>query len=109
MSAVQDSATGLDWLVVAKSAGANGIRYRKNAALVKFLAEIGVQHATDAALREQRDELLAALVVAHDAIREMFRYFDGGETRGSYDGRPERNQLRKAGDATRRAIAKARS
>lgn len=60
-------------------------------------------------LREQRDELLEALTVADDAIREMFRYFDGGETRGSYDGRPERDQLRKAGVATRIAIAKARS
>jgi len=44
------------------------------------------------------------LKVADDAINEMFRYFDGGETRGSYDGKPERNQLRKAGYKTRAAF-----
>lgn len=55
---------------------------------------------------QQQAELVAhaeamagALDQAHDAIKEMFRYYDGGETRGSYDGRPERNQLRKAGYA----------
>ena len=52
-------------------------------------------------------ELLEALRVADDAIKEMFRYYDGGETRGSYDGKPERAQLRKAGYTARAAIAKA--
>lgn len=46
--------------------------------------------AENVALRE-------ALRIASEAITEMFRYYDGGETRGSYDGKPERNQLRKAG------------
>lgn len=40
------------------------------------------------------------------AIDEMFRYYDGGETRGSYDGKPERAQLRKAGYTARAALAK---
>lgn len=52
-------------------------------------------------------ELMDALRTADAAIKEMFRYYDGGETRGSYDGKPERAQLRKAGYATSRAIAKA--
>jgi hypothetical protein len=49
-------------------------------------------------------QLREVLKAADDAIAEMFRYFDGGETRGSYDGKPERNQLRKAGYATRAAL-----
>lgn len=52
-------------------------------------------------------ELVEALKTADDAIREMFRYYDGGEMRGSYDGKPERNQLRKAGYITRAALTKA--
>ncbi len=53
------------------------------------------------------ETLTATLKVCDDAINEMFRYFDGGETRGSYDGKPERNQLRKAGYAARAMLAKA--
>lgn len=49
--------------------------------------------------------LVEALEKADDAIKEMFRYFDGGETRGSYDGKPERNQLRKAGYAITAALS----
>ena len=52
-------------------------------------------------------ELMDALREADAAIKEMFRYYDGGETRGSYDGKPERAQLRKAGYTARAAIAKA--
>lgn len=62
--------------------------------------------AVEAALAG-RGELMDALRTADAAIKEMFRYYDGGETRGSYDGKPERAQLRKAGYATSRAIAKA--
>lgn len=58
-----------------------------------------------ARLREERRGLVEALKVADDAIKEMFRYYDGGETRGSYDGKPERAQLRKAGYATSAMIA----
>jgi len=51
------------------------------------------------------NEVVKALEAADGAIREMFRYFDGGETRGSYDGKPERAQLRKAGYRTTAALA----
>lgn len=61
------------------------------------------------AKRDAAPEMFEALKQADDAIREMFRYFDGGETRGSYDGRPERDQLRKAGYATRAALASAQA
>jgi len=54
-------------------------------------------------------ELEAGLRTASDAINEMFRYFDGGETRGSYDGRPERDQLRKAGYALNALLSPERS
>lgn len=57
-------------------------------------------------LSQGEARLREALEVCDDAIREMFRYYDGGETRGSYDGKPERAQLRKAGYAARAAIMK---
>lgn len=66
---------------------------------------IRLQDERIARLREERRRLVEALKVADDAIKEMFRYYDGGETRGSYDGKPERAQLRKAGYATRAMIA----
>lgn len=53
-------------------------------------------------------ELVEALGLASSAIDEMFRYFDGGETRGSYDGKPERAQLRKAGYAIKPVLTRAR-
>lgn len=65
--------------------------------------------ATTPAPREMEADLVEAvkaLATADAAIKEMFRYYDGGETRGSYDGRPERDQLRKAGYAVRATLAK---
>lgn len=56
-------------------------------------------------MHPQQTEVVEALEKADAAIREMFRYYDGGETRGSYDGKPERAQLRKAGYATTKALA----
>jgi hypothetical protein len=53
---------------------------------------------------EEIARLREALKVAEDAINEQFRYWDGGETRGSYDGKPERHGLRRA-----QAIARAAS
>lgn len=53
---------------------------------------------------ERINTLTKALKEADSAITEMFRYFDGGETRGSYDGKPERNQLRKAGYTVRAVL-----
>ena len=70
-------------------------------------------------LREQRTDLAAlkaeverknkALREAGEAIAEYFRYLHGGETRGSYDGKPEREGLRKAGYAVSRALAPAKA
>lgn len=45
-----------------------------------------------------------ALTTANDAIAEYLRYLDGGEMRGSYDGKPERDGLRRASYATRAAL-----
>ena len=61
-------------------------------------AHIDAQAAEIARLRE-------ALAKSEDAMREMFRYYDGGETRGSYDGKPERAQLRTAWQIARAALA----
>lgn len=52
--------------------------------------------------------LLAALEMAEHAIAEYYRYFTGGETRGSYDGKPERRQLWEARYKARAAIAAAK-
>ena len=57
------------------------------------------------ALRAERGRMENGLKVAEDAMREMFRYYDGGETRGSYDGKPERNGLRKAWHEVRSILA----
>lgn len=46
-----------------------------------------------------------ALQEAHDAIAEYYRYWTGGETRGSYDGKPERARLWKAQQQARTALA----
>lgn len=52
--------------------------------------------------------LLAALEAAESAIAEYYRYWTGGETRGSYDGKPERNGLWEARQKARAAIAAAK-
>ena len=72
-----------------------------------LIADAALEVARLRAALAGRGELMDALRTADAAIKEMFRYYDGGETRGSYDGKPERAQLRKAGYATSRAIAKA--
>ncbi|MGX7874386.1 hypothetical protein ACVDG5_017990 [Mesorhizobium sp. ORM6] len=51
--------------------------------------------------------ILEALRKADAAISVYVRYLDGGETRGSYDGKPEREALRKAGFYIRTALANA--
>lgn len=82
--------------------------------LVCFLAEkdeiirAWSQRADNPEITRLRAQLAAAregLEVANEAIRDMFRYYDGGETRGSYDGRPERRQLREAGGRVRITLA----
>lgn len=69
------------------------------------LAELTTAETQLTTLRAENELLREVVKVADDAINEMFRYFDGGETRGSYDGKPERAQLRKAGYAARNALA----
>ena len=54
--------------------------------------------------RAEVERLRKVVKTANDAIAEYVRYLDGGEMRGSYDGKPERNGLRKAGYATRAAL-----
>lgn len=56
------------------------------------------------ALSAEVERLKEALATCDDAIREYFRYFYGGEMRGSYDGKPERAQLQKAGHAAAQAL-----
>ena len=53
----------------------------------------------DRTIAEQAAELAKlreALRASHDATAEYYRYWTGGETRGSYDGKPERANLWKA-------------
>lgn len=55
---------------------------------------------------EERVRVLSeALEKTDAAIKEWFRYLHGGEMRGSYDGKPERDGLRKAGYAATAALA----
>lgn len=61
-----------------------------------------------AALRTEVERKDKALREAGGAIAEYFRYLNGGETRGSYDGKPEREGLRKAGYAVSRALSPAK-
>jgi hypothetical protein len=49
--------------------------------------------------------LLEALKAAESAIAEYYRYWTGGETRGSYDGKPERAGLWEAQRKARASIA----
>lgn len=73
-------------------------------ALPKVIAALAKHEPTQAA-RDAVREALDAAKKAEDAMREMFRYFDGGETRGSYDGKPERAGLRNAWYGLRSALA----
>lgn len=56
---------------------------------------------TDAARIAALEE---ALRNVESAISEYYRYWTGGETRGSYDGKPERAQLWAAGQAARATL-----
>ena len=44
----------------------------------------------------QLNAVMKALEATHEAISEYYRYQTGGEMRGSYDGKPERNALWKS-------------
>ena len=67
--------------------------------------ECGKVHSQLAGQRDKNARLKETLTVADAAIAEYVRYLHGGEMRGSYDGKPERNALIKAGYATRAALA----
>jgi hypothetical protein len=62
------------------------------------------QAARIAALEAEVGRKDAALKASEAAIAEYYRYWTGGETRGSYDGKPERNGLWRALQTTRAAL-----
>lgn len=61
--------------------------------------------AIQAAFAEREARLVGALESAEQAIAEYYRYWTGGETRGSYDGKPERAGLWKAQSQARTTLA----
>lgn len=76
-------------------------------ALVDARAEITRLTEALRAAEEREKALREVLVVTEGAIAEYYRYWTGGETRGSYDGKPERAGLWKAQQIARQAIAAA--
>jgi hypothetical protein len=76
-------------------------------AILALRADVTRLTASLAAAEAEAGRLRAVVKIADEAIAEYVRYLDGGELRGSYDGKPERNGVRKAGYATRAALAKA--
>ena len=56
-------------------------------------------------LKRENARLVGALESAEQAIAEYYRYWTGGETRGSYDGKPERAGLWKAQSQARATLA----
>ena len=65
--------------------------------IAELEAQLAERDAEVARLRE-------ALVATEGAISEYYRYWTGGETRGSYDGKPERAGLWKAQQIARAAL-----
>jgi len=59
-------------------------------------------------LAAENERLKAMVAEMEGAISEYYRYHTGGETRGSYDGKPERNRLWRAMYAARALIARAK-
>jgi hypothetical protein len=55
-------------------------------------------------LTAENERLREALVATEGAISEYYRYWTGGEMRGSYDGKPERAGLWKAQQRARAAL-----
>lgn len=70
----------------------------------RILSALSHQPAPVAANASAEARLREALEVSGDAIDEYYRYWTGGESRGSYDGRPERANLWKAMYAVRAAL-----
>jgi hypothetical protein len=65
-------------------------------------SSLGAMQNTAITLRADLAEAREALKLSESAMREYYRYWTGGETRGSYDGKPERNAL---WEAMRRAAS----
>ena len=57
-----------------------------------------------AELEAEVARLREALVATEGAIAEYYRYWTGGEMRGSYDGKPERASLWKSRQTARTAL-----
>ena len=62
------------------------------------------REAAEAPLRAEVERLREAVAASNAAIAEYYRYWTGGETRGSYDGKPEREGLWRAMYKTRAAL-----
>jgi len=67
-------------------------------------AAAAVIAADRAGLVAEIERLREALVATEGAIAEYYRYWTGGETRGSYDGKPERASLWKSRQTARTAL-----
>jgi len=67
-----------------------------------------VHRARIAELEAEVARLREALVATEGAIAEYYRYWTGGETRGSYDGKPERASLWKSRQTARTALGASR-
>lgn len=73
---------------------------------VRWRAAFDEMHERAMKAEAQLAEAREAVKRGHDAIAEYYRYWTGGETRGSYDGKPERNGLWEARETMRIALAK---
>ena len=73
------------------------------------LEEITTLRTQLAASQADVARLREALQKAESAIAEYYRYWTGGEARGSYDGKPERKGLWDAQHIARAAIKETRS
>ena len=69
------------------------------------LAVLQTAHESEVMMQAKIDRLVTALDAAEKAIAEYYRYWTGGETRGSYDGKPERAGLWKAQSQARATLA----
>lgn len=69
------------------------------------LAVLQTAHESEVMMQAKIDRLVGALDAAHKAIAEYYRYWTGGEMRGSYDGKPERAGLWKAQEQARATLA----
>lgn len=77
----------------------------RRASIEEIAAEMDRRGQIIERLETRNDELEKTLRDAERAIAEFYRYHTGGETRGSYDGRPEREGLWKAMRAARSTLA----